>query len=150
MTLLDSWDKQRPLSSSSKEHKALTNAVTYCLASDMLPLTTVDKPGFRAMLQTFNPRYQLPTHKHFTKVAIPALVNEVKEGIEEKIKTKQLNYFSATTNLWTSAAGDLYMTFTVHFIDDNWDLKSYCLQTHYLPVDHTGANIAEALEETLQ
>ena len=29
-------------------------------------------------------------------------------------------------------------------------MTSYCLQTHYLPKDHTGANIAEVLEETLQ
>ena len=150
LTLLDSWDKRRPLSSSSREHKTLTNAVTYCLARDMLPLSTVDKPGFRKMLQQFNPRYQLPTRKHFTKVAVPALVNEVKSEIEEKIKIKQLDYYSATTDLWTSAAGDPYMTFTVHFIDANWDLKSYCLQTHYLPMDHTGTNIAEALEETIQ
>jgi len=33
LTLLDSWDKQRPLSSSSREHKTLTNAATYCLAT---------------------------------------------------------------------------------------------------------------------
>lgn len=79
----------------------------------MLPLCTVNKPGFRAMLHQFNPCYQLPTRKHFTKVAVPALVNEVKCKIEEQIKDKQLDYFSATTNLWTSAAGDPYMTFTL-------------------------------------
>ena len=62
----------------------------------MLPLSTVDKPGFRAMLYQFNPRYQLPTHKHFTKVA-PALVNDVNSKIEEQIKSKELDYFSATT-----------------------------------------------------
>ena len=76
----------------------------------MLPLSTVDKPGFRAMIHQFNPRYQLPTHKHFTKVAIPVLVNAVKSKIEEQIKSKQLEYFSATTDLWTSAAGDPYIT----------------------------------------
>ena len=148
--LLDSWSKQQPLSSSSKEHRALTNSIAHCLARDMLPMCTVDKPGFRAMLHQFNPRYQLPTHKHFTKVAVPALVNQVKSKIEEQIKSKQLDYFSATTDLWTSAAGDPYMTFTTHYIDNNWELKSYCLQTHYLPQDHTGENVAEVLEETLQ
>ena len=111
----------------------------------MLPLSTVDKPGFRAMLYQFNPRYQLLTRKHFTKVAIPALVNDVKSKIEEQIKSKQLDYFSATTDLWTSAAGDPYMTFTVHFISGSWELKSYCLQTHYPPEDHTGTNISEVL-----
>ena len=89
------------------------------------------------MLHQFNPRYQLPTRKHFTKVAVPALVTEVKSKIEEQIKSKQLDYFSATTDLWTSAAGDPYITFTTHLIDSSWDLKSYCLQTHYLPEDHT-------------
>ena len=81
---------------------------------------------------------------------MPALVNEVKSKIEEQIKSKQLDYFSATTDLWTSAAGDPYITFTTHYIDSNWELKSYCLQTHYLPQDHTGENIAGVLEETLQ
>jgi len=42
------------------------------------------------------------------------------------------------------------MTFTVHFINASWDLVSYYLQTHYIPVDHTGTNIAEVLEETMQ
>jgi len=146
-TLFHSWAKQRPLLSLSREHKTFTNAVTYCLARDTLPLSTVDKPGFRTMVQTFNPRYQLPTRKHFTKVAVPALVSDVKGTIQEKIQSKQVDYFSATTDLWTSAAGHPYMTFTVHFINDNWELKSHCLQTHYLPVDHTGTNIAEALQE---
>ena len=149
-SILDSWKKQQLLSSSSKEHKSLTNSIAYCLARDMLPLSTVDKPGFRAMIHQFNPRYQLPTRKHFTKVAVPALVTEVKSKIEQQIKSKQLDYFSATTDLWTSAAGDPYITFTTHFIDSSWELKSFCLQTHYIPEDHTAANIAEVLEETLQ
>jgi len=42
------------------------------------------------------------------------------------------------------------MTFTIYFIDANWDLVSYCLQTHYLPRDHTGTNIVEVLEESIQ
>ena len=92
-SILDLWKKQQPLSSSLKEHKSLTNSIAYCLARDMLPLSTVDKPGFRAMLHQFNPRYQLPTRKHFTKVAVPALVTEVKGKIEQQIKSKELDYF---------------------------------------------------------
>ena len=76
----------------------------------MLPLSAVDKPGFRAMIHQFNPCYHLPAHKHFTKVEIPALVNDVISKIEEQIKSKQLEYFAATTHLWTSTAGDPYIT----------------------------------------
>ena len=59
----------------------------------MLPLSAVDKPGFRVMLHQFNPRYVLPTHKHFTKVAIPMFVNEVKSKIEEEIKSKEFRHY---------------------------------------------------------
>ena len=144
------WDKTKLYSSSSHEYKDLTKSVTYCLAKDMLPVSTVDKPGFKAMLQKFNPRYQLPNHNHFTKVSIPELVAETKGYIEKEIVNGEVEYFSATTDLWTSAAGDPYITYTCHFIDQQWELKSYCLQTPYLPQDHNATNIKEVLTETLE
>ena len=149
-SLTATWDKQKLLSTSSREYKELTKSVANCLAKDMLPLSTVDKPGFRAMLYKFNPRFQLPTRKHFTKVAIPSLVSQVRDKIEGLIAGRELEYFSTTTDLWTSVSGDPYITLTCHFIDSNWVIKTYCLQTHYLPEDHTAINISEVLAETLQ
>ena len=60
---------------------------------------------------------------------------ETKGYIEKEIVNGNVEYFSATTDLWTSAAG--YITFTCHFINQHWELKSYCLQLqmHYLPQD---------------
>ena len=113
------WDKTKLYFSSSHEYKDLTKSVTYCLAKDMLPISTVDKPDFKAMLRKFNPRYQLPNRNHFTKVSIPELVAETKGYIEKEIVNGEVEYFSATTDLWTSAAGDPYITFTCHFIDQH-------------------------------
>ena len=79
------WDKTKLFSSSSAEYKDLTKSVTYCLARDMLPISTVEKPGFKAMLRKFNPRYNLPSRNHFTKVSIPELVAETKGSIETQI-----------------------------------------------------------------
>ena len=60
-----------------------------------------------------------------------------------------LHYFSTTIYLWTSASGDPYITMTCHLIDSNWEMKSYCLQSHYLPEDRTAAvNISEVLSKT--
>ena len=78
----------------------------------MLPIATVDKPGFRAMLHKFNPRYQLPSHNHFTKVCIPNLVSETRSMIEKQIAVGNVGCYSATTDLWSSAAGDPYITLT--------------------------------------
>jgi len=84
-SLVAMWDKAKLLSSSSHEHRELTKLVTHCLAKDTLPISTVDKPGFKAMLQKFNPRYRLPSHNHCTKVSIPEFVAETKGVIEKKI-----------------------------------------------------------------
>jgi len=64
----------------------------------MFPISTVDKPEFKAMLQEFNLKCQLPSLNHFTKVSIPELV----EGdVEREIAVTNMEYFSATTDLWT-------------------------------------------------
>ena len=43
-----------------------------------------------------------------------------------------------------------YISFTVHYIDDAWALRSRCLQTLLIPEDHTAENIAESLQSTLE
>ena len=80
----------------------------------MLPISTVEKAGFKAMLQRFNPRYQVPSRSYFNRVAIPAMVGEVRSVVEQQI-CEELNFFSGATDLWTSAAGDPYITYTCHF-----------------------------------
>ena len=44
----------------------------------------------------------------------------------------------------------LYLSYTIYYIDQEWTLQSHCLQTLYLPEDHTASNLAEGLEETLR
>ena len=72
----------------------------------MLHMSTVDKPGSRAMLHQFNLHHVLPTHNHLTKVAVPMFINKVKIKIKEQIK--ESDYFAATTDLWTLTASDPY------------------------------------------
>ena len=49
-SLSEAWQRMQTLPPSSQEHKELTKAVTYCLTKDMLPISTADKPGFKAKL----------------------------------------------------------------------------------------------------
>jgi len=66
-----------------------------------------------------------------------------------KLDLQYAQHFAATTDLWTSAANCPYLSLTVHFIDKNWEIKLYCLDTVPLLSDHTGKNIAEALKDVL-
>ena len=66
-----------------REHIALTKSVTYHLAKDMRPLSTVELPGFQRMVARLNPCYQLPSRSYFSRTAIPVLYCQVREDIEK-------------------------------------------------------------------
>ena len=61
----------------------------------------------------------------------------------------QAKYFSATTDMWTSCSAIPYMTFTVHSIDNEWSLQSFCLGSFPAFEDHTGQNLSEAVTNVL-
>ncbi|XP_036338534.1 zinc finger BED domain-containing protein DAYSLEEPER-like [Rhagoletis pomonella] len=55
--------------------------------------------------------------------------------------------FALTTDAWTSTAVVSYITITTHFIDDNWELRSYVLETFDHPQRHTSENLRKAVED---
>ena len=148
VSIVDAFEKCKVLSTTSKEHKELTDAVTHCLGKDGLPIYTVERKGFVEMLHRFNPRYCLPSCHHFSRVAIPTLYIATKERILVELDCN-MEFFLATTDLWSSATMQPYISYSIHFIDQSWVLKSYCLQTHFIPEDHTGVNIKDHLIESL-
>ena len=38
------------------------------IAKDTVPIYTVEKPGFINMVKVFDPRYELPSRKYFSKL----------------------------------------------------------------------------------
>ncbi len=135
-------------SRSSHRWRVVTDAVTYCLAKDMMPLYSVEKDGFRRLIQVLDSRYELPGRKYFSQVAIPQLYSRTRDSVLDELKN--LKYFSATTDLWSSSTMEPYISLTVHFITEEWRLDSKCLQVLFIPEDHTGKNLAEALKLSLE
>ena len=146
-TIISNIKKLKKYDCSSKKWKHLTDSVTYCLAKDMLPLYTVEKEGFQKLLKAFDSQYQLPNRKYFTNTAIPALYASTQEKVSNSISGAK--YFAATMDMWSSATSAPYMSYTVHFIDPQWSLQSWCLQTLFVPQDHDANNLADVMTETL-
>ena len=138
-TLLDVQKNDRK----SKKWPELTDRVTYCIAKDMMPIYSVQTEGFRQLLYSFDPRYELPDRKYFSNIAIPKLYEKTRESVATDVKSAV--YFASTTDLWSSQTMEPYLNYTVRYIGDDWRLQSRSLQTLYLPDDHTGENIAQAL-----
>ena len=141
------WLSQAKYTSTSPQAKDLNLA--YYIAKNAVPLSTIEKPGFQLMVSKLNPRYQLPSRRHFSDYEIPHLYSHVKDNMVIPA-LRQANFFSATTNLWTSGAKDAYMTVTIHFVNSNWELKAICLDTVPMFDDHTGQNIADAISDVLE
>ena len=109
---------------------------------------TVEKSGFRKMLKTFDAKYQLPSRKYFSETAIPSLYSSVREKVMEELSS--VEYFSGTTDHWSSVGLKPYISYTIHYIDDQWQLQSKCLQTHFLPEDHTSGVLVDSLTTTFE
>ena len=148
ITIIESMNKSVLYARHSKKWQQITDSVAFSLAKDSLPLYTVEKPGFRKMLHTLDPRYELPSRKYFSNVAIPKMYEELKENVAKELV--DVEYFSATSDLWSSTNMEPYLSFTVHFISNDWEIHNRCLQTLFCPSDHTAENLAEVLKESLQ
>ena len=109
---------------------------------------TVENSGFRQILKTFDAKYQLPSRKYFSETAIPRLYSSVREKVMEELS--RVEYFSGTTDLWSSVGLKPYISYTIHYIDDQWQLQSKCLQTHFLPEDHTSGVLVDSLTTTFE
>jgi len=101
------------------------------------------------MISAIEPRYQLPHKDYFIRVAIPALYEDTRQKVLSTLKNGA-NYYSGTADLWHSCTSEPYLSFTIHYVDTNWDLQSHCLQAHYMPEDHTDVQLQDALSVTLE
>ena len=76
------------------------------------------------MLSVFDEKYDLPCRKYISNTAIPKLYSSTKEVVEQEL---EVEFFTATTNLWSSTGLMPYLSYTVHFINKSWELKVRCL-----------------------
>ncbi|KAK6181771.1 hypothetical protein SNE40_009558 [Patella caerulea] len=96
----------------------------------MLPFYTVEKEGFNRMLKAFDSRYNLQGRKYFSS-AIPKLYQTVYDQILEEVL--MASFYAGTTDLWSSKVMEPYMSYTIHYIDQDWNLITRHLQTIFFP-----------------
>uniref|UniRef100_A0A1X7TB10 BED-type domain-containing protein n=1 Tax=Amphimedon queenslandica TaxID=400682 RepID=A0A1X7TB10_AMPQE len=72
-TIESSVARGTKFSRDSPQHKELTHAIAYHIGKDGVPLSTVERPGFKHMIHKLNPKYDLPSRKYFSNEAIPRL-----------------------------------------------------------------------------
>ena len=81
----------QPYFHSSKKWKELTNSVTCFIVKDCLPVHSVSKDGFKAMIRKFYSMYDLPSSTYFSRTAIPKLYTATKERVKKELRN--VEYF---------------------------------------------------------
>nr|XP_054591852.1 E3 SUMO-protein ligase ZBED1-like [Nothobranchius furzeri] len=147
LTVAESFAQGTAYDKKGARWTTITDAVALYIAKDMVPIYTMDKTGFINLMKTLDPRYELPSRKYFSEVVLPQMYRNTRKKVGRELE--ELSFFSATTDMWSSRTMQPYMSLTVHFINNAWDLRSISLQTSYFPEDHTGELIAKGLRDAL-
>lgn len=119
----------------SKDAQRLNKAVAEFICLDQVPIYTVEKSGFRNLVQQLDRKYDMPGRNYFMYNEIPKLYTESRNVVQSQLAHQP--FFACTTDIWTSRAVDAYMAVTIHYITDSWETQSWCLGCSALYTDHT-------------
>ena len=114
------------------------------IVKDLRPIRTVECEGFHNLMNYLEPGYVIPSRKQFAADII-FKHTKCQEVLKEHLKNKA-KFITLTTDIWTSIATESYITATAHYIDDNWELQAFVLETMPFPDRHTGINIVDKLK----
>lgn len=131
-----------------KHSQRIDNALAYFVAVDMQPYSLVEKVGFQHFIQVVQPAYKLPSRKTLTEIKIPRLYADTVANLKKQLK--QVHSISCTTDAWTSVSNKPFVSLTAHFIDNNWQMQSFCLNCREMSEDHTGENWASVIIDLFQ
>ncbi|KAE8288344.1 Zinc finger BED domain-containing protein 4 [Larimichthys crocea] len=142
-TIKDALGKLPP---TSQKAKRITKGIAEFIAMGLQPYSVVENRGFRRMMEGMEPRYVIPSQRYFTNTAVPALKQTKAEIVSSLLNADRV---AVTCDVWTSVATESFVTVTVHFITDEWELKAHVLQTRAMHESHMGANMAELLSSAV-
>jgi len=118
------------------------------IISDCQALRVGENPFFQQFLKSLNFNYNA-LKKDAVAERTMKLFDTVKLKIVESLFTHKGN-FSLTLDIWTSPSQDPFLCVTLHYIDQQWVLKSQVISYRYVPGQHTGTNISLVVEEILK
>ena len=133
--------------SESFRKRKIDDALIKMIALDLQPASVVEDTGFRHLVHTLDPRYQLPSRRSLMRSQLPDVYEKIKANLKERISKVQ--FCSITTDLWTSRTTESYITVTCHFVKERV-LQSVILETWHVPEAHTGDNLAAELKRIAQ
>jgi hypothetical protein len=132
----------------------LVRRLSLMCCRDLSPFNIVEKPGFRTfLLQTGlvqNPD-DIPKADALSRGGLDSVYDTTLDAVKQLIETSKTAIVAMTTDMWTdNYRRRSYAAFTLHFCNDDYELKSLTLKTALFEGAHTGENIKQEMEETAE
>ncbi|XP_022166507.1 zinc finger BED domain-containing protein 1-like [Myzus persicae] len=128
--------------------RSITNALTYMIAKDNMPLSTTEKEGFKYFMRKAEPMYKLPSRNTTTN-----LIKSKYEVLSNLIKSKisVIDYLTLTSDIWTDTINTKsFLGITVHYFDSSKvALDSITIGVLELSTNHPSENISIWFEQLL-
>lgn len=138
---------------SGKKTEALNSKVAAMVALDLQPYSVVEKHGLKVLMAEVVPNYRLPSQTMLSCTLVPRLYHDTRKKVKAELSsafegsTRRTTAITFTSNMWTSRANEIYISFTCHFLNQSFKIKRFTLNTCRMAVSHSADNIAEILDE---
>jgi hypothetical protein len=132
---------------------------------DLRPFALVEDPAFTKFVGVINPSVVLPSADTVAHDVV--LIDEVlQEKVRREVLLRDLGHtsmegaavppgspftlYSTTTDAWTNRADYPFAALTLHYLTDDFAMKSHVLAVRHFPAPHTAAAYEELLGGLLE
>lgn len=133
--------KPLPVSEINRTHRLLLKLMT----KFYIPFHILESAEFKNFTESLNRNFKVIDRKTFSNGFLTTVYNEVKDKVVRELESSDT--VAITTDGWTSAANESYMSLTVHFINRDCELKSFALECRKFPQSSTAVNVCNGVKE---
>lgn len=135
---LGSWARDARPVPESKKNK-INELLAQFIAGAMLPVSVVQSPELIALLGYLEPSYKVPCRQTMTGI-LDAMALRRKDEIKNQLS--KADGIVGTTDVWSSITNDSYLSLTVSYVTDEWQMATAVLSNVLLTERHTAAVLA--------
>lgn len=100
-------------------------------------------------MECAEPHYKIPSRTYFSETVIPDIYEKCRIKIFKNIEN--ISNCAFTSDIWTcNISNESYVSFTIHYINEDFQLKHVVLNVKHFPGSHTEENIANIITEMIE
>lgn len=140
-------EKKNKIEISDEVKNNIDDGIAELIIKDDIQLRIVESKNLQKIFDLFGTTYKLPNRKQIN--------NDISRTYDvnlEKIKfiiSNNKSRFSISADIWTAISKDSYLGIKLHFIDNDFILRTYTIGFINFNESHTGENMSKIISDTL-